>query len=89
MTAKTETDHDDLETVIETLRERRYTEVAEVDEDEISRHDERVRYYDTRENMVAPGALRYLQKQGFEIEQVGAHYLKEVDGQRGWMEAGR
>jgi hypothetical protein len=47
-----DTNHDDLETVIETLRKRRYTESAE-------------------------------------IEQAGAHYLKEVDEQRGWMEAGR
>lgn len=85
-----ETAHDDLETVIETLRERRYTASAEIDEaGDGYRNDERVCYYDTRTNTVAPGALRYLQQQGFEIEQAGAHYRKEVDEQRGWMEAGR
>ena len=86
----TRTDTDDLETVLETLRERRYTESAEIDDaGDGYRNDERVRYYDTRANMVAPGALRYLQEQGFEIEQAGAHYLEEVGEQRGWMEAGR
>ena len=87
---RNDADHDDLETVIETLSERHYTELVEIDDagDEY-RNDERVRYYDARENMVAPGALRYLQSQGFEIEQAGAHYRKDVDEQRGWMEAGR
>jgi hypothetical protein len=54
-------DRDDLETMIETLRERRYAgsvEIAEAGDD--CRNDERVRYYDTRTNMIAPGALRYL-----------------------------
>lgn len=87
---RNDTNRDDLETVVETLRERRYTESAEIAEAGGNyRNGERVRYYDTRENMVAPGALRYLQEQGFEIEQAGAHYRKEVDEQRGWMEAGR
>lgn len=83
-------DRDDLETVIETLSERRYTEAAEIDDaGDDYRNDERVRYYDTRTNMVAPGALRYLQEQGFEIEQAGAHFLEGAGEQRAWMEAGR
>ena len=85
-----DTDHDNLETVIETLRERHYTESAVIAEAGSGhRNGERVRYYGSRESMVAPGALRYLQEQGFEIEQAGAHYRKEADEQCGWIEAGR
>lgn len=80
---------DDIATVVEILRARRFTESVEIRDDGGSLNDERIRYYDERTNHVAPGALRYLQKQGFEIEQAGAHYLEEADEQRGWMEAGR
>lgn len=89
MTERNDTDHDDLETVIETLREHHNAEMVIENNDKVNPRDEQIRYYDTHETMVTAGALRYLQKQGFGIEMAGAHYLGAASGQRGWVDASR